>query len=383
MKLFPTFKDQEEEPSRKRRVPQDAEEWCAEGLKAEENSDWTRAIVCYRRAMAAAPFCTRARQLLEEAVEQQILENGIPQREMRRTYRLLASIDEGDEAAEPERAIGLADLYALAEQGSALEEDEDEEASETAGKAAGLLRPEKKALPRPRVALHSFSKSRRWRTAAAVTLAVGITGGMLFGVAAATSYVRSVMTQQSLSSLTASEPDLPPEVESKTAEATRLIQEGEPQQAAELLRDAVDQYPEHSDTLEAALVQALRAHGNAELRERRYASASEAFREATETAPAETNNWIDLGQALRNQARSLSATSRDSRELLIEAESSFKKALALKSENTSALLGLAQVYAARNERREAVETYERLVAVAPSTFEGRMAQTALQQLRGR
>lgn len=55
------------------RLPADARGWCDEAGACEETGDWTRAVVCYRRALQLAPFAADIRQRFEDAVEQQIL----------------------------------------------------------------------------------------------------------------------------------------------------------------------------------------------------------------------------------------------------------------------------------------------------------------------
>lgn len=367
MKLL-TLRQKPAKPEKRSSVPQTAPEWIEEARLAEEEEQWTRAIVCYRRALALAPFCLQSRRALELALEQQILAEGITVEQLIQKANDLESEDAGIE--------------------DALDEDffDEEEAEMEAipppkkprRRAPRSKAPDNITLPRS-IALPSV---RRFSLAAAAVLALVLTSALLFGVVSATGYVRSLLADRSFAALTETE-ELPQPLLDLMAESSQLISAGKAREAADKLRASATEFPEHEELIQTSLVQALRAEGNDALRSRDYQKAADAFQEAADADPSNPHNWIDLGRALRNHARSKSGQPSTMREILADAEEAFRKALTLSPDDSVALFGLAQVFDAKNDRKQAVETYEQLVAVAPKSFEGRMAVTALEQLKRR
>lgn len=341
-------------------MPQNAREWREEALAAEEAGDWNRAVVCYRRALSQAPFCGDARAGLEKALEEQLLTEGVTLDDVLRKM------------AEAEAAV--------ARQHGDEEDDDVEEFSE---ELEERIAPPRRRRPRkPARSAPAWVTGRRLALTGSVAIAVVLTVAGLFSVAAATSYIKSFFTSASLPEMTTVD-ELPSELNTMVAAANAMIGTGNPSEAAAKLRAAGERFPGYRETLVPSLVQALRAEGNAELRNGDYKAAAAVFREAADTDSTNDLNWIDLGRALWNQARSgnVAGSPADQRAILSEAESAFRKALALSPEDSAALYGLAQVYDAKNDRKEAVKTYERLVAIAPSSFEGKMAVSQLEQLR--
>jgi tetratricopeptide (TPR) repeat protein len=380
MKMF-RFHSPAAEPTRKKkRVPQDSAEWREEALAAEENGDWSRAVVCFRRALGMAPFCLEVREAFEDALEEQIFAEGVS------LEQVLQSMAEVEAAVADEQRLArdFDEFGASDDQVAEFQEELVEEEPERATRAPAKAAPRRAKTATTPARQPAWWTGRRLGMAGAFAVAVLLTAGTLFSVVAAASYVRDALGGRSLPELTSSN-ELPSEVSAIVSDAGTLLQQGKASQAVETLRGARVKYPDHAEVLVPSLVQALRVLGNEELRSRDYADAAAAFREATEADPQNSLNWIDLGRALRNQARSNDMAGQPSRqrEVLAEAEESFHRALALSTNDSVALYGLAQVYDAKNDRNEAVKTYEKLVAVAPSTFEGQMAKTALAQLKRR
>jgi len=353
--MIKPFRSTAETPKtpRKPRIPQDAEGWCREAAAAQDQGDWTRAVVCYRRALQQAPLCSEIRTAFEYAIEQQIYD---------------AQPDLANASAPPIRAPQREEL-----------EPEDEDDFEPPARATAPKRgPAPIVMHRPRAG--GGFPARRMAMAAALVGGMVLTAGGLYGAVAAVTWIKGAMS----SSLpTIAEVKLPEDLNKSLVRANAELASGNPADATKTLQVALNSFPDYEKQIAPALAQALRVRGAGEMRDRRYDSAAGFFNDAAEADPSNEQNWIDLGRAKRDQARSPAAAKDTARQraLLGESENAFSRALAIKPGDTAALYGLAQVYDARNNRKLASETYEKLVALAPSSAEGQLARTALAQLK--
>lgn len=329
------------------------------GLDHLENDEPTKAIACFRRALKLAPFSRDLRECFEEALYDQALaieEKRHAVRERRGSIR----------TARPAR--------------KRVEEVSDDE------------------IETRTVIKHSRRKRRYgspmlpWgpimvgmRVGFVALVAILLTGGTIWTINRGMNFVGTVFASGGDAIPMISSNRLPEEVAELTEVATAHLRDGRPGEAVKVLQDGMRAHPSHSENLLPALVTAMRAQAGAEHRARNFEKAARIYREAGELTPTNPNNWIDLGLALVQQARGLSGASQvgEKRSLLSEAEFAFQRSLKLSPGNSSALLGLAEAYAAANERSKAAETYERIIASAPESPEGVRAEQALLQLRRR
>lgn len=340
-------------PKKRKKVPQDALEWCREAEKAEEEGDWSRAVVCYRRALQLAPFCTEIREAFENALEQQIME-ALPQ--------ILAK---GDKAFGP--------LFAM--QTGAKRDSEPSAVKIPAARRSSTTH-----------ARHTTPGGYLRKLAFPLTLGAAalVTGAGLYAAASAATFIGRFFGNESLPAI--SESRMPTELMERLSAANEMLTAEDAEKAVAALRSAKKDFPSHAAQIDPALARALRVQGIRARSTNNPANAAEAFREVAQLDPGNSLNWIDLGRTLRDHARSnaLSKNPAKQRELLTEAEQAYHRALDISSTDAAALLGLAQVYDAKNDRVKATEAYERLAASAPeSSREGEAARTALMSLRRR
>ncbi|MCC5877670.1 MAG: tetratricopeptide repeat protein [Candidatus Sumerlaeia bacterium] len=334
------------------------------GLDALDRGETAKAIACFRKALSLAPFSKDLKDCFEDALYEQALvleERRHAARERREASR----------SARP------------AHRRSRREEPELEEEVEVAPRRPAKTRQQK---PSPLQGIQWAPILTGVRVGFVTCLAILLTGGVLFGVNRAMGYVGGLFSGGGDSvPMVSNSNRVPAEIADLTEKATARLRDGKPEEAIEILRAAISDHPAHRDHLSPALVTAIRVQAGVEHRSRRFEQAARLYREAGELTPRNPNNWIDLGLALVQQARGTSGASQvaQKRSLLNEAEEAFKKSLELSPGNSSALLGLADAYAAANERGKAAETYERILASAPESPEGIRAEAALTQLRRR
>ncbi len=356
MKLFSRSQEIEQAPKR-RKAPQTVDEWRAEAARAEQKDDWSRAVVCYRRALQLAPFSGELRQEFELALVEQI------------------AMASPDLAVDPEAVIlENAEPRGLDDEFEDVEEDwEVESAPRSKSKAA--RRPARSYEPPMILSAAGIVKM------AAVGLAIVVTGGGILLTVAATSWVGGLFKDESLPTVEVA--SLPEELTNKIQEANRLLAEGNSSKAADLLRDAAQDFPSHQESINISLAQTLRVEANKEFSNRRYSQAAKLFAEATDADPDNAMNWIDLGRAYREEAHALSGNTSRQREKLEKAEKSYSKALDVSPDNSIAMSGLAQVYIEKNDRKNAIDYFEKVVALAPSSSEGKLASQKLRELNKR
>lgn len=370
MRLFRASTDTEV----KRPIPRDAAGWILEAEEAEGREDYARAVVCYRRALEHAPFSRDIRDMFEEAVERQSHAVLTKRASKKKEKPADQPLQERGESTPSAGKKGLATLF-----------HEDFGAEESKAVAAGKTLTSKEAdtrQMRPRAPRAMGERRRRQVTLmAAACAAILLTAGSLAIAAAATRWIGGIFSNDPLPVVV--ETKLPEALLADMQKAEELLTRGKAADAAAILRTARTAHPQHTDEVGDALVQALRVAGAGRLRDRDYGEAAKLFREATELNPTMALNWIDLGRSLRDHGRSsaIAANTTRQREVLKQAEEAFKQALDINKDDAMALLGLAQVYDARNERQQAMKTYQRIVEVAPKSYEFQLAEKALANLR--
>ncbi|MBI1290484.1 tetratricopeptide repeat protein [bacterium] len=340
------------EDNSRRSIPRKAQEWCVEAEKAAAVADWTRAVVCYRRALEMAPFCQAIRDDFEWALEQQV------------------------EAMPPVRAKRNP-TPATVEVVAVEPEEEDEAPSRRAAP-----QPRAKSLPRAPKRRAGFP-SRTLAIAACLAIAVTIAGiGIAVGIAKMVGSAASGLDSRDLTGMVTGKTP-PPELKTALMEGNQLLAAREPKRAAEKFRQAYKDHPDFAEQIIGGYVLSLRGLGASEMGDRRYEAAADAFEEATKVEPSNAANWLSLGNAYRELSRT-SAIARDTkkkRTVLDDSEKAYREALKLEDGNGEALLGLAQVYSARNDRKLATQTFEKVVALAPNSREGQQARRSLDELK--
>jgi tetratricopeptide (TPR) repeat protein len=242
------------------------------------------------------------------------------------------------------------------------------------------------AAPRPRPrrpARQPWTIPAGVRLAAVLVVALALTGGSLYAISAGTSALSRWVGEGANGPLQIV--TLPPDLEQSLADASVALKAGEPARAITTLRAALEKHPEHKATVEPALARALRVEAGTHQRARRFDRAAVLFEEATRLDSDNVDNWIDLGLVRLEDARTRTASSQltRKRELLSDAEKAFREAIARQEDSPVALLGLAESLALANDRRQAADTYERIVQVAAQSPEAEKARRALTQLRKR
>ena len=330
----------------RRSPPKKAQDWRVEAEKAAAAGDWSRAVVCYRRAMELAPFCNVARAEFEWALEQQV--DSSPRRARR---------------PQPASVVPVAD----------------EEAPAPAAAPQPRRKPvagTRRAAAKPRVPVQSL--------AIAATLALVLTVGGLWAavhVAGAIGYAGFAPRDPDLTAL-AEEKAPPAELTAALGEANKLLAAGQTKRSIEKLRTALKDHPDFEDRIKPGLAGALRRQAQADSKAKKYDSAVTSLREVAELMPADESAHIALGAAYRDLAR----TTRDSarkRTVLTDAEKAYREAIKLDPENGEALLGLAQVLASRNDRKQATQAFEQVVALAPKSPAADQAKRSLAELNKR
>jgi Tfp pilus assembly protein PilF len=341
------------EPARS--LPKKSQDWCLEAEKAASIGDWTRAVVCYRRALELAPFCSGVRRDFEWSLEQQV-ESAAPAKSRR--------------AARPAPVVPV----------PVEELIEELEAAES---APPVVPKKTRKVTRRR---GSPSPLMRYRMAAIACLAAILITGVGLAVASGVGAMVGRALGPTLQASVLETPALeapPSGLTSIMLEAESLLRAGDSAKAAARLRSAIKEHPDFAPRLGPALAGALRVQATAETRQGRHEAAARFLTEATASNPSDGALWVDLGSARLEFART-NAISRDTarrRTVLGDAEKAYREALRLDAENRAALLGLAQVQSTRNDRRGATETFERIVGMAPSSPEAQQARRALAELR--
>jgi tetratricopeptide (TPR) repeat protein len=364
--LFP--KTASGEPAKKR-VPQDPESWREEAFAAEQRGNWTRAVVCYRRALSLAPFAFQTRALMEEALDLQILaeQEKLPNKVIGTAANL--------RILEVEQRSGDNPDHGVAQQEGFWQDDQ------------GVESPSRRKTVTAEELWHRRQR-KQWFSKIAFLgagglAAVTITAVGLYGAVLVVTSLGSIFSSEELPQIVQVEESLPDALTITMRAASQLIISGKPEQASQKLLTAKDEFPQFEEVLSPALAQAFRSEGNQLMRKGRFEQAANVFKKASENDPENPLNYIDLGRSLCEFAMTSKGSVTSKRQILDDAKASLETALEYSPDDSTVLLELAQVHKARNNRRLAVETYKKVVALAPSSLEGSIAQRALDQLTPR
>lgn len=335
------------------KVPEDAIGWCQEASTFEELGDWTRAVVCYRRALQLAPFSGEIRGRFEEAIEQQINALEVSQA----TVRRIANPNSNERRSDNIFRVDTEEL----------EGTNDRPVSRIAGPKRSKTR-----------SANLVFGSRKGAWLGGVVLALVLTSAGLLAAVSSTGLIRDFLSP----SVTVPPPGLPPQLELKLTEVNGALLGGNTESAIKVLLEARKDFPQQEAELNRLLSQAYRTLGAEKARARNYPAAADAFGKAAAANQADALNWSDLGRSLREHARSSAvASNRQKRaQVLKDAEQAYLRARMISPRDMGAALGLAQVYDASNNRAKAIEVYKHIAEAAPGSAEAEQARTALKQL---
>lgn len=331
-----------------RQAPATAAEWREEAAFYVSERDWTRAVYCYRKVSEFAPFSPEIRKEFEWVLHQQAKEAVARSRPLRSQARM----DELDSTPEQE---------------SAPSREEPRRRASSAGARRRAPAARKSRFP--------------YGLVAAAAIAVAVVAGGLYAATLATEQVREWLSSSSVVTLE----DAPQELRDGLDSAARLAANKNMEGAGKQYQKLLAEHEGFESVITPVHEAALQAAGAAERKAAKLDAAANHFRTAAGLVPENPVNWIELADTLREQARGLTkATSASKREkLLVEAEQAYEQALLTEPTNTEAIYGLGQVFTARNDRRRAAESFERVVALGPETREGKLASRSLAELKKR
>lgn len=328
-----------------------AEEWGRRAEKAYSRGQFDESIAACRAALRLSPFSVQYRELMAECLYEKIQPS-------RRAAK--API------AEPRASRPAAPTAPVAPSPSSA-------------------RPEESARPRVKVRPELLPAARRgsvpalpWWTIG-IGVAVTVIGLSLAG-AGAVAFRNWLETREAAVATRSAEAALPEALAALMEGAGEDIAKGNPGRALAGLRNALVDHPRHRVVIEERLTAALLAEGTRLSKRREHAAALKTLREASTLSPADPAVWVAIGDASLQQGRATRDRTQQ-RRLYADAEQGFRKALERDAASPPALLGLAQVYSATNERQKAIERYEELLRTAPDSREARDAQTQLATLR--
>ncbi len=380
MKLLSPKRKTETTP-KKKKTPRDAAGWCEEALLAGEKEDWSRAVVCYRRALQLAPFCGNARKGLEIALEEQILAT-LSQKELRALMDKPGAVTRDDlvnSYLDRELGEGWDSDEKVSDNWEEYIEDEDEAEEEEKSFLGKITLPDRIRAPRA----PGFLNTINWRPIIAVGGALMITGTLFITATAISGSMGNIFSSERLPSIT--QDKLPADLVTKLQEADMLLKSDDHEEALDILRDSYEEFPDFQDYVAVSLEDALRSRGQQMMESDKFKEATEYYIEAAEVVGNNPLNWIDLGNALRRHATS-GAVGNDvqkKRDVLEKAEGAFKQALALSPDDLDALFGLSKTYAASNKRKDAEDILEKLEKLDTNGTYGNLARIDLAQLRRR
>ncbi|CAN5211880.1 hypothetical protein BH09SUM1_BH09SUM1_08060 [soil metagenome] len=343
MKLLRTLSLTPEDKPLKRRLPQDAEGWALEAESALELDDHARAVVCYRRALELAPFCTMTRDAFEAACEDQA----------------------GGRTRGPGSGASNGAHFGRGQRG--LRPSSSEGISRRAVKPGRSKRgnaPE--GFSRPMVA---GACAALFVTMAALVTAASTTN-MLSGF-----FGSSSPSSESVSSAVAGE----------ISAAEVFLVKGNATAAADRLRKALKANPKNAEAIAPTLKVALYAIASNAEKGNNFTEAAAAYREACVIDATDSTPQVKLSEALRRQAATITTTRRaaEKRSLLADAENAVESALKIDPSSGRAMLEMARVCEARKDTPRAVKAYEQIAAASPSSVEATLAKQSLAALKKR
>lgn len=377
-----------------------AEEWAKRAQRARAEGAYELAVQCGREAIRRAPMHTGFRELFTEILyerleaparqslrgpaqlhrpaqaqrpsmdpagfdEQQPWEE--PPTRTQRTNRRPAAVAPPEESPSSTRRIPVPAprSFAAAPLFPTGEIEDDFDYGEAPSHAQPVPHAHPAAIPRHRVRTAS---GRAMRPLVVSILAVAILGGAVFGVHA----IAGGRSNEG--------PALPDALRVQITDANKAVLTGSESRGVSALRAALKDFPEHSRTINASLVVALEAEASRAISRKEYATAQKLLDEATTIDPESASAWEKLGVANHELARGTKDATKK-RIYLDSSERAFRRSLDRESESPKSLLGLAQVYQARNEREKAVQYFKAVLDTAPKSPEARTADSSLATLK--
>lgn len=392
-------------PAKRSRVSETdrgARRYAAMAETALDAGDLEMAIECYRAALELSPFNEELREGLADALMMQAEESTAARKKARRAAaapppqadtprprvrnaRTQQSVPR-QPAPRPDAGMAAMDEYEAQQRRRARQQplvardsapEVEDEFEDTDEAPPPPKRASHAALRVPREAKPRRARKSRFVLATAIYTALSL---VLLGVA------HGIITHAFDAAPLPEVPkvqQLPDAVAEALDLATRELSRGNPAGAITILERTLAEFPEHDVLLNGGLAQSLRALGNKQLDGREYARAAETFERATRVDPLNAGNWIELGRSFREHGRSvLISNSAEGARLLERARESYFRALEVAPDNPAALVGLAQVYLALNDRNKAVESYRKVLDTAPDSKEAGLARTHLAMLVG-
>ncbi len=379
-----------------------AEEWAKRAQRARSEGAYELAVQCGREAIRRAPMHAGFRELFTEILyerlevparqslrgaapaqrsapafrpvvndpgfdEEQLWEEP-PTRPQRTPARRASAVAPQEEAPSSTRRIPVpaprsfasAPLFPSADVADDFDYGDEATAPQSAPQAHHPA-----AVPRHRA---RPSAGRALRPMVVSIIAIAILGGAVFGVHAIAGGRGS------------DGPPLPESLQVQLSDANKAVLSGNESKGVAALRGALRDFPEHARTINASLAVALEAEAARSIGRKEFASAQKLLDEATTIDPNSATAWEKLGVASHELARATKDSTKK-RKLLDSSERAYRRSLDRESDNPKSLLGLAQVYQARNERDKAVEYFKAVLDTAPKSPEARTADSSLATLK--
>jgi hypothetical protein len=258
------------------------------------------------------------------------------------------------------RAFAAAPLFPTSE----MEEDEDH--PQVVPMHDPRVRPAAARRTQQQQARH---QGMRYARPAAITMAlIVLLGSAVFGVQALSGSGGSSAVK------------LPPDLQARITESNKLLTSGDETKAVAKLKEAAGAFPEYGSVINENLVTALEAESARLITRREFTNAMKSLEEATTIEPANAKLWERLGHAGNELAKSTRDASKK-RTLIERSELAYRRSLERDEEYVPAMLGLAQIYQARNDKSKAIEYFEKVVDFAPKSSEAKLANNTLSSLK--
>ncbi len=177
---------------------------------------------------------------------------------------------------------------------------------------------------------------------------------------------------------------IPAALENELEAARRALSAGEPMRAITQLQLALERYPKHEKAITPLLANGYDSRGEALKRERKYEDAAKEFEKAVGLAPSDPSFRVAQGHVLYLAGREAQDHKESSKAKAFykNAMAAYEKALAIEPHHAEATLGQARIYAARDERKQAVACFKDVAENHPDTPEAEEAHRMLRTLTG-
>jgi tetratricopeptide (TPR) repeat protein len=317
--------------ARKPHNKKDVDRLIDEGTAALDEGDSQEAIRCFREALKIAPLRNDLRQLLAMALEQQV----VPEKK----------------AAPKRRRV--------------TRDDEDEIVEE---------KPHKASHPRKK---RTFVTCLFWLTFFSLLAALLI---MLFVI------FREPIKEWVTSKL----PDKMQPVSQEEKEAMALYESAETfyrqhryDQAIEAIEKARSALPDIGERADSLLGKIYSAKGVEHYDREHYLSAALAYEKAVEHDASVVDYHYDTGWAYYRYGLKRSLEGKPSKEYFTKARAAFEKTLELDPEYLRAYQGMARVYIRENRPDRAAKMYQKIIEIAPESYEAELAERQLKNMFGK